>query len=168
MLASADICLSPIHRSPILDVGSPTKLIEYLALGMPVVANDHPEQKVILQASRAGVCVPWGAQYFARAVRWLMRRSPAEREAMGSRGRAWVETNRTYALIAADVERTCIAVLAAVSPGTITQDVRLFRTEARTVIKADRMICSMLLSEKRSRAKALALSPIRLRSDAVA
>ena len=111
-VAAADVCLSPIHRSPILDVGSPTKLIEYLALGMPVVANDHPEQKFILRACRAGVCVPWGAQHFARAVCWLMKRSPAEREAMGSRGRAWVEANRTYALIAADVERMCIAVLA--------------------------------------------------------
>jgi glycosyltransferase involved in cell wall biosynthesis len=110
-VASADVCLSPIYRSPILDVGSPTKLIEYLALGLPVVANDHPEQKDILRASRAGVCVPWGAQHFARGVRWLMRRSPAEREAMGLRGRAWVEANRTYARIAVDVERTCLAVL---------------------------------------------------------
>jgi len=119
-VAVADICLSPIHRSPILDVGSPTKLIEYLALGMPVVANDHPEQKLILRESRAGVCVPWGAQYFARAVCWLMRRSPAERAAMGSRGRAWVEANRTYARIADDVERTCIAVLT----GTNTERTR--------------------------------------------
>jgi len=115
-VASADVCLSPIYRSPILDVGSPTKLIEYLALGLPVVANDHPEQKDILRASRAGVCVPWGAQHFARGVRWLMKRSPAEREAMGSRGRAWVEANRTYARIAADVERTCLAVLSNDSP----------------------------------------------------
>jgi glycosyltransferase involved in cell wall biosynthesis len=111
-VARADICLSPIFRSPIFDVGSPTKLMEYLALGIPVVANDHPEQQQILHASRAGVCVPWGARHFARAVRWLMERSAQERSAMGARGRAWAEANRTYARIADDVEHTCLTVLA--------------------------------------------------------
>jgi glycosyltransferase involved in cell wall biosynthesis len=110
-VASADVCLSPIFRSPIFDVGSPTKLIEYLALGIPVVANDHPEQQQILRESRAGVCVPWGARHFARAVTWLMQRSVEERSAMGERGRAWVEANRTYARIADDVERMCLTVL---------------------------------------------------------
>jgi glycosyltransferase involved in cell wall biosynthesis len=86
--------------------------VEYLALGCPVVANDHPEQRLILRESRAGVCVPWGARHFARAVRWLMARSQAERAAMGSRGRAWVECNRTYARIADQMERTLIAVVA--------------------------------------------------------
>jgi glycosyltransferase involved in cell wall biosynthesis len=110
-IAAADICLSPIYRSPILDVGSPTKLVEYMALGLPVVANDHPEQELILRQSGAGVCVPWGARHFVRAVRWLMRRSLAERAAMGARGRAWIEEHRTYAVIASDVERTCISIL---------------------------------------------------------
>ena len=111
LLADTDICISPIFRSPILDVGSPTKLIEYMALGIPVVANDHPEQKLILRESRAGVCVPWGAKHFARAVRWLMTRSLTERAAMGARGRAWVEANRTYARIADEVESKYFAML---------------------------------------------------------
>lgn len=111
-ISAADVCVSPIHRSPILDVGSPTKMIEYMALGMPVVANDHPEQRLILHATRGGVCVPWGARHYARAVRWLMSRRPEERAAMGARGRAWVEQNRTYARIADDVERVCLDVIA--------------------------------------------------------
>ena len=111
-VVDAHICLSPIHRSPILDVGSPTKLIEYLALAMPVVANDHPEQRLILRECRAGVCVPWGAGHFARAVRWLMARTAAERAAMGERGRKFVEQHRTYARIADDVERTLVQVVA--------------------------------------------------------
>jgi glycosyltransferase involved in cell wall biosynthesis len=111
-ISAADVCISPIHRSPILDVGSPTKMIEYMALGMPVVANDHPEQRLILRATRGGVCVPWGARHYARAVRWLMSRRPEERAAMGARGRAWVEQNRTYARIADDVERVCLDVIA--------------------------------------------------------
>jgi len=82
-----------------------------MALGMPVVANDHPEQRAILRESRAGVCVPWAARHFARAVRWLASRGSEERAAMGARGRAWVENNRTYARIADGVERKCLEAI---------------------------------------------------------
>jgi glycosyltransferase involved in cell wall biosynthesis len=111
LVREADICLSPFYPTPILLSTSPTKLVEYLALGLPVVANDHPEQRLILRESRAGVRVPWGAQHFARAVTWLMKRTPRERAAMGTQGRAWVEANRTYARIADDVEEALVAVL---------------------------------------------------------
>ena len=111
-LLEADIGLSPIHPSPILLCGSPTKLIEYLALGLPVVANDHPEQRYVLRHSRAGVRVPWSARQFARAVAWLMR-LPAERRAeMGARGRAWVEANRSYGHIADELEQSYLRLLA--------------------------------------------------------
>lgn len=112
LASRADIGLSPIPRSPIFEVGSPTKLVEYMALGLPVVANDHPEQKMVLAESRAGVCVPWHARHFARGVRWLAAHSIAERASIGGRGRVWVEANRTYASIADDVERRCLEVIA--------------------------------------------------------
>ncbi|MBC8008123.1 MAG: glycosyltransferase, partial [Prolixibacteraceae bacterium] len=71
-IRQADVCLSPIEPSPVFRVGSPTKMVEYLGAGIPVVANDHPEQQLILRACRGGVCVPWGARHFARGVRWLL------------------------------------------------------------------------------------------------
>ncbi len=111
LAATADIGVSPFHPSPILDVASPTKLIEYLALGLPAVANSHPDQSLVLRESRAGVCVPWGAKYFARAVHWLALHSPEERAAMGLRGRHWVEAHRSYATIADDFERAALRVL---------------------------------------------------------
>jgi len=103
---SADIALSPFFPTPVLLSTSPTKLVEYMGLGLPVVANDHPEQRLVLRESRAGVCVPWGAKYFARAVTWLARRGPDERQRMGECGRRWVLANRTYDRIAEGVERT--------------------------------------------------------------
>lgn len=103
-MRAADICVSPIDPSPIFRVGSPTKMIEYLAAGIPVVANDHPEQKLILRQCRAGVCVPWRARHFARAVRWLISLNPERRLAMAERGRVWVLENRTYGRIADGVE----------------------------------------------------------------
>lgn len=112
-LSGADICLSPFYPSPILDSTSPTKLVEYLALGLPVVANDHPEQRLVLRSCRAGICVPWGARFFARGVSALLSLTPAERSEMGARGRAWVEANRTYKRIADDFEKAYFLALSA-------------------------------------------------------
>jgi len=107
----ADICISPFFPTPVLRSTSPTKLVEYMALGMPVIANDHPEQKLVLRQSRAGLCVPWGAKYFARAVRALMSLSAERRTEMGQRGLAWVRENRTYTRIADDVEGKYVSLL---------------------------------------------------------
>lgn len=111
LVRTADIGISPFHPSPILDVASPTKLIEYLALGLPVVANSHPDQSLVLRGSRAGVCVPWGARHFARGVLWLARRNSVELTAMGLRGQAWVHRNRSYERIADEFESACLQVL---------------------------------------------------------
>ena len=106
LIRTADVCVSPFRPSPALEVASPTKLIEYMALGLPVVANSHPDQSVVLAQSRAGVCVPWGARYFARGVHWLARRDAAELDAMAQRGQMWVAQHRTYSGIADDFERS--------------------------------------------------------------
>ena len=102
---TADICLSPFFPTPVLRSTSPTKLVEYLALGLPVVANDHPEQRQVLKESGGGVCVPWSARHFARGVAWLAALSADERLRMGERGREWVLGHRTYTRIADQLER---------------------------------------------------------------
>ncbi len=104
-ISTVDIALSPFYPTLVLQSTSPTKLVEYLALGLPVVANHHPEQRRVLRATRAGVVVPWEARHFARAVLWLARRTPEERATMIERGRQWVAANRTYSRIADDLEK---------------------------------------------------------------
>ncbi|MBV8633327.1 MAG: glycosyltransferase, partial [Burkholderiaceae bacterium] len=86
----------------VLDVGSPTKLVEYMALGRPVVCNNHPEQSAILAECPAGLCVEWSAAAFAEAMLELLQ-NPEEAEAMGARGPAWVASNRTYPILATQV-----------------------------------------------------------------
>ena len=116
---TADVCLSPFFPTPVLRSTSPTKLVEYLALGLPVVANDHPEQRQVLKESGGGVCVPWSARHFARGVAWLAALSAGERQRMGECGREWVLSNRTYARIADELECKYRELLPAPAPATV-------------------------------------------------
>ena len=104
LAASAAVCVSPLWPNPVLAAGSPTKLVEYLALGRPVVCNDHPEQSEIIAQSGAGLCVEWSATAFADAIVRLLT-DPVAAEAMARRGPAWVAANRTYPIIAQPVWR---------------------------------------------------------------
>jgi len=102
IVMSSAVCVSPIAPSPTLDVGSPTKLIEYLALAKPTVANRHPEQSQVLEECRAGVLTEWGAQPFAEGICRLLD-DPAAARAMAGYGPDWVRAHRTYDRIARDV-----------------------------------------------------------------
>ena len=99
LLEQVDVCWSPIVNNRVLRVGSPTKLVEYMAFQKPVVANEHPEQRQILDESGAGYCVPWSAKGFADATIQLFNDVDAAR-AMGNRGLPWVQENRVYDAIA--------------------------------------------------------------------
>jgi glycosyltransferase involved in cell wall biosynthesis len=98
--AKAAVCISPIYPSFIYLQGSPTKLYEYMALGRPIVANEHPEQTTALQNNTSGLCVPWGAQAFADATLYMLN-NPQEAEKMAEKGPQWIDENRHYDKIAA-------------------------------------------------------------------
>ncbi|HSC16137.1 MAG TPA: glycosyltransferase, partial [Gammaproteobacteria bacterium] len=72
-----------------------TKLIEYMALGKPVVANDHPEQADVLHASGAGIVCAWNEQEFAAAIVELLM-DPQRCKKMGVAGRGYVAEHRTH------------------------------------------------------------------------
>jgi glycosyltransferase involved in cell wall biosynthesis len=91
----AALCVSPYLPVPILRSTSPTKLIEYMALGKAVVANDHPEQADVLRASGGGIVCAWDEREFAASIVELLM--DAERcERMGAAGRRYVAEHRTH------------------------------------------------------------------------
>ncbi|MEN3276827.1 MAG: hypothetical protein V7631_2617 [Massilia sp.] len=100
----AEVGLSPIPRGALFDVSSPTKLVEYLALGIPGVANDIPDQALVLRESGAGLCVPMEAGAFAEATLRLLG-DPLLAAACAGRGPPWVHAHRTYDILARDVAR---------------------------------------------------------------
>jgi glycosyltransferase involved in cell wall biosynthesis len=93
----ADVCLSPCPPHPLLLVGTPTKLVEYLAMGRPVVANDHPDQREVLEASGAGLVTDLSSEGFAEAIAMLLS-DKAAAESMAMRGPPWIAVHRSYAI----------------------------------------------------------------------
>lgn len=93
-LSTADICLDPDPSNPLNDRCTMIKIMEYMALGKPIVAFDLPEHRVTAQDA-AAYARPNDELDFARQIASLMD-DPARREAMGYAGRRRVETELAW------------------------------------------------------------------------
>jgi glycosyltransferase involved in cell wall biosynthesis len=90
-LSSADICLDPNPSSPLNDVSTWIKVMEYMALGKPIISFDLKETRT--SASDAALFVPPNDETrFAEAIAELMD-DPARRCKMGECGTARVENH---------------------------------------------------------------------------
>ena len=92
LLAASDALLVPLSAHPTFRDFVPSKLIDAMAVGRPVVLTAAGEAVRILEHAGAGVvAAPEDADALATAVRWL-RSHPAEAVKMGRRGRAFART----------------------------------------------------------------------------
>ena len=108
----ARVGLSPIPRGELYDVSSPTKLVEYLALGLPSVANDIPDQKLVIDQSGAGICVPMVLDEFRDAVLRLLSDDKFHAHC-AQVGPPYVQAERSYDVLAqrvADTYRSIVSL----------------------------------------------------------
>jgi glycosyltransferase involved in cell wall biosynthesis len=99
---SAEIGLSPCPRGYLLDCASPTKMLEYMAFGLPVIVNDNPDQAQVIKDSGAGICVKLQPSIFAESVIRLLSDKRLCNK-MGSNGRQYVTQVRAYDFIASSL-----------------------------------------------------------------
>lgn len=93
-LSSADVCLSPDPRNPLNNVSTMNKVVEYMAMGRPVVSFDLVEARV--SAGEAALYVPADDDLdFAKAIDSLLD-SPAVCRRMGELGRRRVERELSW------------------------------------------------------------------------
>ena len=80
--------LSLLHDEPNYRVSQPTKVIEYLAHGVPVVTTPLPLARRLVEDVGAGVVVPFGDVAADRGRRARARGVPDARARMGRLGHA--------------------------------------------------------------------------------
>ena len=96
-LAAADICVDPDPSSPLNDVSTWIKVMEYMAYGKPIVSFDLKETR--FSAQDAALFVPCNDEMeFARAIATLMD-NPELRDKMGRFGRERVAKDLQWAVV---------------------------------------------------------------------
>lgn len=99
-ICGCQLGVSPVPVNRVYVNSSPIKLLEYLALGIPAVASDIPEQRKVILESGGGMCVPWNVTEFANAINNILGLTQSERCAIGRHGRVWVQKNRDFSVLA--------------------------------------------------------------------
>jgi glycosyltransferase involved in cell wall biosynthesis len=94
-METVHIGLSAIPRGDVFDVSSPTKAVEYIALGLPVVVNDIPDQALLIEQTGAGLCAPMDIDAFGRAILDAVDRYD-EYATRAKASRQWILDQRTY------------------------------------------------------------------------
>jgi colanic acid biosynthesis glycosyl transferase WcaI len=104
VLAASDALLVPLSAHPTFQQFVPSKLIDFMAVGKPVVLSAAGEAARILDRAGGGIAVaPESPADLAAALRWLAEH-PAEAAAMGLRGRRFAE-HRLRSVQSARLER---------------------------------------------------------------
>jgi glycosyltransferase involved in cell wall biosynthesis len=109
VLAASDALLVPLAAHPTFADFVPSKMIDFMAIGRPVVLAAAGEAARLLELARGGVAVPpEDPAALADAVRWLAEH-PSEAEQMGRRGREFAR-NRLRSVQAERLEAVLLDV----------------------------------------------------------
>lgn len=94
-LSTADVCVNPDRPCEMNDISTMIKIMEYMALGKPIVQFDVKEGRFSAQEASvyAGTVDP--SRSFAEKILWLLDR-PEERKRMGEFGRRRVENELAW------------------------------------------------------------------------
>ncbi len=90
ILSTADVCVNPDRPSEMNDISTMIKIMEYMALGKPIVQFDLKEGRFSAQKASLYASKQEGARDFAEKIIWLLDRHE-ERRRMGEIGRKRIE-----------------------------------------------------------------------------
>ncbi len=93
IIRASDACLVILKRREIFTTVIPTKLLEFMSCGRPVILGVEGQSKEIVESAQAGLCIePENVGALECAIRKL-NSDPALRQRLGDNGRRWVVGN---------------------------------------------------------------------------
>jgi glycosyltransferase involved in cell wall biosynthesis len=95
VLSTADVCVNPDKPCEMNDISTMIKIMEYMALGKPIVQFDLREGRLSAGAASLYASQESMVVNFADKILWLLDH-PEERERMGEIGRHRVETELAW------------------------------------------------------------------------
>ncbi len=95
ILSTADVCVNPDRPSEMNDISTMIKIMEYMALGKPIVQFDSKEGRFSAQEASLYAGKDDGVADFAAKIIWLLDR-PEERKKMGEFGRKRIEESLAW------------------------------------------------------------------------
>jgi glycosyltransferase involved in cell wall biosynthesis len=95
ILSSADVCVNPDRPCEMNDMSTMIKIMEYMALGKPIVQFDLREGKISAQEASLYCDKQNRVPDFAAKILWLLDH-PEERQKMGEAGRRRVQTDLAW------------------------------------------------------------------------
>jgi glycosyltransferase involved in cell wall biosynthesis len=107
VLAAADACIAVLKPIKLYNTVYPNKVFDYLAAGKPVLLAIDGVIREVVEEARAGIFVtPGNPHALAEAVQQLAE-DPQACQAMGTRGRSYVESNFNRDDLAAQLLELC-------------------------------------------------------------
>jgi hypothetical protein len=101
-MAGYDVGIGMKPENPVYNVSSPTKTVEYYAIGLPALVNYLPEYRILFDDSSAFFCdfTPDGIR---EGVRRILQADKKTLVAMGAKGRQTIEEARNYRTLSEQV-----------------------------------------------------------------
>ncbi len=123
ILSTADVCVNPDKPCEMNNISTMIKIMEYMALGKPIVQFDLSEGRFSAQQASLYSDKENKVPDFAAKIEWLLD-NPAERKRMGEFGRRRVETELAWQFSVQNLLATYERALGGKSPGQSDFDSR--------------------------------------------
>lgn len=90
-IRASNVCLVPLRRSEVFKTVIPTKMLEFLSCGRPVILSVEGQAREIIEASQGGVAIEPEKSAALAATILELRNSPERCAALGRNGRAYIQ-----------------------------------------------------------------------------
>ncbi|WP_181314281.1 glycosyltransferase [Photobacterium phosphoreum] len=100
-LKGVDMVIGFMNRGLLLDVSTPTKAMEYMALKKAMICNDSPDQQYVIEQSNCGRVTDGSCESYAKAMIDLAQNPMSEQEL--NAGYNYIKNNRSYSYLGQQV-----------------------------------------------------------------